>query len=69
VAYFNWRRYYPSLLSKGCDEPHAMPASRRGSPSGGFQRVRDEEEGYGTTGGERFSVGDDEERYTREGPM
>ena len=32
VAYFNWRRYYPSLLSKGCDEPFAAP---EGSPSGG----------------------------------
>ncbi|KAK5113335.1 hypothetical protein LTR62_003434 [Meristemomyces frigidus] len=62
VAYFNWRRYYPSLMSRGCDEPHAGPGSRTGSPSGGeggFRRVRDEEEGFVAEAG-RFSIGDDE---------
>ena len=58
VAYFNWRRYYPSLLSKICDEPYTPSTSGRTTPNGGFQRVRDEEEGLG---GEavRYSIGDD----------
>lgn len=60
LAYFNWRRYYPSLLGKACDEPHSPPSSGRTSPNGGFQRVRDEEEMY--AGGESFSIGDDGER-------
>lgn len=45
VAYFNWRRYYPNLRAKDCDGPFSPPTSGRGSPSGGFRRVRDEEEG------------------------
>lgn len=45
VAYFNWRRYYPSLADKDCDEPYSAPTAS-GSPSNGFRRVRDEEEGY-----------------------
>lgn len=52
VALYNWRRYYPSLLSQGCDEPHAPPSAGRRSSPNGFQRVRDEEEGYGATGDE-----------------
>ncbi|KAK5124985.1 hypothetical protein LTR85_001175 [Meristemomyces frigidus] len=69
VALYNWRRYYPSLLSKGCNEPHTPPSSSgRSSPSGGFQRVRDEEEGYGTTAESRYSIGGDEaEGYGRDG--
>ncbi|KAK4549560.1 hypothetical protein LTR36_006557 [Oleoguttula mirabilis] len=69
VALYNFRRYYPSLLSPTCCEPHALPsASGRTSPSGGaFQRVRDEEEGYGTTE-PRFSSGDEGEGYGRDGP-
>ena len=47
VAYFNWRRYYPSLLSSGCDEPHLPPSGSGKGANGGFQRVRDEEEGFG----------------------
>ncbi|TKA80288.1 hypothetical protein B0A55_03028 [Friedmanniomyces simplex] len=71
VAYVNWRRYYPSLLEQGCEEPHAASAGSgrgRGSPSGGFQRVRDEEEGY-SGAGERFSIEDDgvAEGYRRDG--
>lgn len=47
IAYFNFRRYYPSLLSQWCDEPYSAPSgSGRDSPDGEFQRVRDEEEGY-----------------------
>ncbi|KAK3701766.1 hypothetical protein LTR37_015286 [Vermiconidia calcicola] len=46
VALCNWRRYYPSPLSKYCDEPYDAPSgSRRASSVDGFQRVRDEEEG------------------------
>lgn len=67
VALFNWRRYYPSLLSKACDEPFMPPSSGRASPTSGFQRVRDEEEGYGSTEGARFSIGDEGEPYAREG--
>jgi diacylglycerol diphosphate phosphatase / phosphatidate phosphatase len=69
VAYFNWRRYYPSLLSRACAEPYTPPSSGRGSPNGGaFQRVRDEEEGYGSTEAGRFSIGgDDGEGVYRDG--
>lgn len=57
VTYFNWRRYYPSLMANGCEEPHAQTA---GNPKSGFQRVRDEEEGLGRdTERERYVVGDD----------
>lgn len=52
VALMNWRRFYPSLLSKACDEPYAPVTSGRSSPSGGFQRMRDEEEGVGVYGAE-----------------
>ncbi|TKA26802.1 hypothetical protein B0A50_04248 [Salinomyces thailandicus] len=70
VALFNWRRYYPSLMSVGCEEPFAAAiSSGRGSPVAGFSRLRDEEEGYGTAGERRFSggVGDDGEGYARDG--
>ncbi|KAK4507017.1 hypothetical protein PRZ48_000751 [Zasmidium cellare] len=47
VTYFNWRRYYPSLLSSTCHEPYSIPTGDgRSSPTSGFQRIRDEEEGY-----------------------
>lgn len=50
VTYFNWRRYYPSLADKECDEPYsALNGSGSMSPSTGFRRVRDEEEGYDET--------------------
>lgn len=58
IAYFNFRRYYPSLLSKWCEEPYSAPSgSGRSSPGGDFSRVRDEEEGYGED--ELFTLGDD----------
>ncbi|CAK4032562.1 diacylglycerol pyrophosphate phosphatase 1 [Lecanosticta acicola] len=44
IAYFNWRRYYPSLLSRNCDEPYP-PTANSIATEAGFQRVRDEEEG------------------------
>lgn len=48
ITYFNWRRYYPSLLSSTCHEPYSLtPRDGRTSPNGGsFQRIGDEEEGY-----------------------
>jgi diacylglycerol diphosphate phosphatase/phosphatidate phosphatase len=55
VAYFNWRRYFPSLLAKGCDEPHPSPD---GSSNGGFRRVRDEEESLGRNV-EQYNLGDE----------
>lgn len=56
ITYFNWRRYWPSLLAKQCDEPHASPTSNgRTSPGGSFHRVRDEEEGY-TGDDERYNM-------------
>jgi diacylglycerol diphosphate phosphatase/phosphatidate phosphatase len=49
VTYFNWRRYFPSLLSANCDEPHLeSPGKDRSNSPGAFHRVRDEEEGYGS---------------------
>jgi diacylglycerol diphosphate phosphatase/phosphatidate phosphatase len=56
VAYFNWRRYFPSLLAKGCDEPHPSPDG--GSSNGGFRRVRDEEESLGRNV-EQYNLGDE----------
>ena len=47
MTYANWRRYYPGLTEKYCDEPYSAPSgSGRTSPIG-FQRVRDEEDGFG----------------------
>lgn len=66
VAYANWRRFWPALGSRECDEPYAVVAGAgRGSPGGGFRRVRDEEEGV-VDGRERFSIGDDGGGYGRE---
>jgi diacylglycerol diphosphate phosphatase/phosphatidate phosphatase len=49
VAYFNWRRYFPSLLSPECDEPYlGEPGKERSGSPGSFHRVRDEEAGYGS---------------------
>lgn len=45
VTYFNWRRFYPGLTERLCEEPFSAP-SRSTSPKIGFRRVRDEEEGY-----------------------
>lgn len=55
VALLNWRRYYPSLLEEGCDEPYSTASSGRNSPAG-YQRARDEEEGYAN---DRFNAVDD----------
>ncbi|GAB7363372.1 hypothetical protein MBLNU230_g3652t1 [Neophaeotheca triangularis] len=51
VAIANWSRWWPSLFALGSEEPWSVTGeggrmgSGRVSPSGGFQRVRDEEEG------------------------
>lgn len=55
VTYFNWRRYYPSLMAPGCEEPHAQMNEKTHS---GFHRVRDEEEALGRDT-ERYVVGGD----------
>lgn len=54
VALFNWRRYYPSLLARECDEPYGLSAPVE-KPV--FQRVRDEEEAMLE---ERYSLPADE---------
>jgi len=64
VTYFTWRRYYPSLLSSSCDEPFKPLVGGRNGTKDGFQRVRDEEEGYVTTD-ERFSTSDEAGEYSR----
>lgn len=55
VTYFNWRRYYPSLMAPGCEEPHAQMNEKTHS---GFHRVRDEEEALARDT-ERYVVGGD----------
>jgi diacylglycerol diphosphate phosphatase/phosphatidate phosphatase len=48
ITYVNWRRYYPALNDRYCEEPYSPPGgSGRTSPNGGFQRFRDEEEWLG----------------------
>lgn len=53
IAYLNWRRYYPALMERECEEPYNLSEHRRGSPSGRFGRLRDEEEGSVDDSGER----------------
>jgi diacylglycerol diphosphate phosphatase/phosphatidate phosphatase len=55
VTCSTWLRYYPSLWSSSCDDPF-RPLTSGGKD--GFERVRDEEEGYATTE-ERFSISED----------
>jgi len=69
VAYFHFRRYYPSLLNRDCDEPYSISGdagSGRSSPGGAagydFARVRDEEEGFANGELEHFAFGEDDER-------
>lgn len=44
AAYWSYRRYWPQLSSTSCSEPYASGTE---SPSSGWQRVRDEEQGQG----------------------
>jgi len=49
VAYFTWRRYYPALMDRHCDEPYGTPSgSSRHYADDGFHQVRDEEEAFET---------------------
>lgn len=45
IGYGCWRRWFPALSSRGCDEPHA--AFEEGGEHGVFERIRDEEEMLG----------------------
>ncbi|QIX01410.1 hypothetical protein AMS68_006927 [Peltaster fructicola] len=63
IAFLTWRRYYPSLYAKDCSEPFLPPRSGRSSPIGGFQRLRDEEEGY-LAQRDSISGGEDLERLS-----
>lgn len=69
VTVFNWRRYYPSLWAGDCDEPYEPlekgVSGRRSSSKGAFARVGDEEEGYGSVAGERFSIGNERDEFRR----
>lgn len=43
VAYWSYRRHWPSLSSPNCHEPYPPPGGETDAPS--WERVRDEEEG------------------------
>jgi len=45
VAYFSYRRYYPSLRTKNCDVPY--PSRAESLSVNGFAKVKDEEERVG----------------------
>ncbi|RYP81573.1 hypothetical protein DL770_005875 [Monosporascus sp. CRB-9-2] len=52
VAWFAYRRYWPSLSSRDCDEPYPTPGSDLNERDReGWRRVRDEEEGGGAAAG------------------
>ena len=55
VTYLNWRRYYPSLLNKWCDEPYEPV--EKGGVSGYQWAGRDEEEMIGLEGDEEDGAG------------
>ncbi|KAF2494630.1 acid phosphatase/Vanadium-dependent haloperoxidase [Lophium mytilinum] len=42
VAFYTYRRYYPSLKSRGCDTPYPNPADS--ADGKGFGKLKDEEE-------------------------
>ena len=54
IAYFSYRRYYPSLRMHRCDEPY--PSRAAITKAGGIGRLRDEERGA-----QEFDLGDLEE--------
>lgn len=45
IAFGVWRRWFPALSSRGCDEPH--DAFEEGTDQSMFERIRDEEEMVG----------------------
>ncbi|RYP42572.1 hypothetical protein DL767_000096 [Monosporascus sp. MG133] len=52
VAWFAYRRYWPRLSSRDCDEPYPTPGSDLDERDReGWRRVRDEEEGGGAAAG------------------
>ncbi|RYP21709.1 hypothetical protein DL766_007881 [Monosporascus sp. MC13-8B] len=52
VAWFAYRRYWPSLSGRDCDEPYPTPGSDLDEHDReGWRRVRDEEEGGGAAAG------------------
>ncbi|RYO97171.1 hypothetical protein DL765_011293 [Monosporascus sp. GIB2] len=52
VAWFAYRRYWPSLSSRDCDEPYPTPGSDLDEHDReGWRRVRDEEAGGGSAAG------------------
>lgn len=61
LAYFSYRRYYPSLESPLCDTP--FPSRAETAPKMGNGRVRDEEEF--TPHSDGFSASDLEDRGER----
>lgn len=67
VAYWSYRRHWPSLASGGSDEPYPRPGQEAALPlgatsgsanahGGGWQRVRDQEEAIGGDLGDRDEV-------------
>lgn len=56
VAFFIWRRYYPSLRSKRCDTPYP-PRDVQTKDGDRTRRMRDEEEMVGSA--REFEIGDD----------
>lgn len=56
VAFFIWRRYYPSLRSRRCDTPF-VPSDAQAKADDRAHRVRDEEEMVGSA--REFEIGDD----------
>lgn len=55
IAYLTWRRHYPALSSKDCATPYSLlPEKKRA-----FKRLRDEEDGLGSSRG--YDVGSDSE--------
>ncbi|KAH7347128.1 phosphatidic acid phosphatase type 2/haloperoxidase [Plectosphaerella cucumerina] len=42
IAYWSYRRHWPKLTSRNCDEPHPYPGTEI---KAGWSRVRDEEDG------------------------
>ncbi|KXJ88620.1 PAP2 domain protein [Microdochium bolleyi] len=45
VAFFTYRRYWPRLSSRECQEPYPPPGSAEAEERDGWRRVRDEEDG------------------------
>src|SRR3569833_107977 len=55
VGYWSYRRYWPRLSSRHCDEPYPGPAASLGRDGDRYRRLHDEEEGGGQTVGYELS--------------